>query len=458
MRLVEALSAVAELPEPKKVDEFVRGLDPEWIEQALQYTGKATLRRRRLPAEQVVWLVIGMALFRNRPIWDIVDKLDLAVTDTKQPVLARSASIQARKRLGEKPMKWLLERCGEQWAHDSASKDPFRGLSLYGLDGTTMKVPDSEDNREHFGLASGGDRGQSGYPLLRMVALMALRSHLLAKAAFGPYGNGEYHYAAQLWDAIPDDSLCIVDRNFWSAALLLQLQSEGQNRHWLIRAKSSTRGSCIKKLGRNDELVELKVSSQARKRFPSLPATWTVRIITYQIRGCRPQRLITSMLDPKQYPADELVALYHERWELELGYDEVKTETLQQTQQPLRSQTPEGVAQELWGVLIAYNLIRLEMSRVADEAAVSPTRISFVAVYRMICEEWMWSAIASPGAIPRRLQELRQHIARFILPHRRKRAYPRAVKVKMSKYPKKHSSSTSREGATSKTQSDRAAK
>jgi hypothetical protein len=253
---------------------------------------------------------------------------------------------------------------------------------------------------------------------------MALRSHLLAKAAFGPYGHGEYHYAAQLWDAIPEDSLCIVDRNFWSAALLLRLQSAGQNRHWLIRAKSGTRGSCLKRLGQSDELVELNVSPQARQRYPLLPATWTVRILGYQLRGHRPQRLITSLLDSEQYPADELVALYHERWELELGYDEVKTEMLQQTRQPLRSQTPEGIAQELWGVLIAYNLIRLEMQRVADEAAVPPTRISFVGVYRMICEEWLWSAIASPGAIPRRLQELRKNIARFILPDRRETRLP----------------------------------
>jgi hypothetical protein len=191
MRLFEALSAVAELPEPKDIGALAQGIDPEWIEQALQHTGKATLRRRRLPAAQVVWLVIGMALFRNRPIWDVVDKLDLALEDRRQPLLARSASIQARARLGDEPMQWLFERCGRQWAHDSAGRDRWRGLALYGVDGTTMKVPDSDENREHFGLASGGDRGDSGYPLLRMAALMALRSHLLAKAAFGPYGHGE---------------------------------------------------------------------------------------------------------------------------------------------------------------------------------------------------------------------------------------------------------------------------
>jgi hypothetical protein len=183
-----------------------------------------------------------------------------------------------------------------------------------------------------------------------------------------------------------------------------------------------------------------------------------VRIVSYQIRGYRPQRLITALLDPVKYPAQELVALYHERWELELGYDEIKTHMLRQTQQPLRSQSPERVRQELWGVLIAYNLIRLEMQRVADEVGAAPTRISFVAVYRMICDEWRWS-LASPAAIPRHLRELQQNIERFVLPERRReRAYPRAVKIKMSKYPKKRRSLVSRERAKPETSSDSAGK
>lgn len=141
-------------------------------------------------------------------------------------------------------------------------------------------------------------------------------------------------------------------------------------------------------------------------------------------------------MDAKLYPAHEVAALYHERWEIELGYDEVKTEMLDSV--PLRSKSVDRVRQEIWGLLIAYNLIRLEMERVADEADVAPTRISFVAVYRMICDEWLWSAIAAPGAIPRHLRELRKQIKLFILPPRRpERSYPRAVKVKMSNYPKK---------------------
>jgi hypothetical protein len=436
VRIASALDCVASAPLPESLDQFAKDIPADWIEEALLSTNTATLRRRRLPAAQVVWLVIGMALFRNRPIAEVVSKLDLALPSPNKPTVAASTIVEARDRLGEEPVQWLFARTGDEWGHRSADRERWRGLALYGVDGTTLRAPDSEENREYFGLADGGERGTSGYPLVRLAVLMALRSHLLVAASFGPYGYGEHTYAEDLWSHVPDHSLTALDRGFWAATILIPLERAGTNRHWLIRAKGTTNGRRVKRLGRDDELVELKVSPQAQAKDPSLPKTWLVRVIRYQRKGFQPQRLITSLLDPTEYPATELVQLYHERWELELGYDEAKTEMLESI--PLRSQTRARVCQELWGVLLAYNLIRLEMERVADEAGVAPVRISFVQVYRMICDEWLWSAIASPGAIPRRLRELRASVKLFVLPERRtKRSYPRAVKVKMSNYARK---------------------
>lgn len=436
MRLDESLECIASAPRPDDFSVFAEHLPSEWIEGALKATGVATLRKRRLPMESVPWLVIGMALMRNRPITEVVNKLDLAIPSIQAPAVSSSAIVQARDRLGESPMAWLFAQTSDAWAHPSAARDSWRGLALYGVDGTTLRVPDSTENREHFGLASGGARGNSGYPLVRAAGLMTLRSHLLAGASFGPYDKGELSYAEDLWPCIPENSLTILDRGFWSARILLGLESTETNRHWLIRAKSKLRWNCKERLGRNDELVEFKVSYKARQKAPWLPKTWKARIITYQRKGFRPQKLITSLLDPKLYPAKELIELYHERWEIELGYGEIKTQMLDGV--PLRSQSVARVRQEIWGILIAYNLIRLEIERAADEAKVAPTRISFVAVYRMICDEWLWSAIAAPGAIPRHLRKLRKQIALFVLPPRRPdRSYPRAVKIKMSTFPRK---------------------
>ena len=141
MRLEESLSNVAALASARGEVQFQdlrRNVDREWIEQALQATGTATIRRRRLPAEQVVWLVIGMALFRNRSIHDIVSKLDL-VLPGESPTVVPSAVADARARLGSDPMEWLFTRCADEWAHASARRHAWRGLALYGVDGSTLR-------------------------------------------------------------------------------------------------------------------------------------------------------------------------------------------------------------------------------------------------------------------------------------------------------------------------------
>jgi hypothetical protein len=439
MRLASSLDCLAAFPKPQDLSLVHKDIDPEWIETALRATGTATVRKRRLPAPQVIWLVIGMALFRNRSITEVASSLDLALpTPTGGPTTARSAVSQARGRLGEEPLAWLFGRCAEKWAHTSADRDRWRGLALYGVDGTTLRVPDSGENREHFGLASGGHRGASGYPLVRLAALMALRSHVIEDAAFGPFRKGEHCYAVELWKTVPDDSLTINDKGFLAAGILVPLQRSGNNRHWLVPAKSNTKWRTLKRFSKNDELVEMNVSSAARRKDPSLPKTWTARAIRYQRKGFRPRTLLTSLTDPQAYPAAEIAELYHERWEIELGYGEIKTKMLDATKQPLRSQSPTRVRQEVWGILIAYNLIRLEMERIADEADVKPTRISFIMVFEQICYELMGYVFTSPGAIPKRLRELRAHVKRFILaPRRSERSYPRAVKIKMSNYAKK---------------------
>lgn len=417
-------------------DRLRKSINPDWIESALEATGTATLRRRRLPAEQVIWLVLGMALYRNRPIDDLVARLDLVLPGSGRASMAKSAVAQARARLGNEPLKWLFEKCSKKWGHDSARRHAWRGLAVYGVDGTTVRVPDSPENREFFGSQDAGPRGVSGYPLARIVTLMALRSHIVVAARFGPYGD-ERPYASELWPELPPDSLAVVDRNFLATSILIPLTRRGENRHWLTRATKRTTWTVVKKLGKGDELVEVEVNRSSRVAHPELelPEKWPMRAIRYRRPGFQPQTLLTSLVDSKRYPAEELRALYHERWELELGYDEVKTDMLDR-QEAIRSKTPKGVLQELWAIGLAYNLVRLEMERIADEADVAPNQISFVVSLRLIRDEWMWAAASrAPGAIPKNLRRLRDELKRFVLPPRRpERTYPRAVKIKMSNY------------------------
>jgi hypothetical protein len=418
---------------------FQAAIDPTWVLEALTATGTASMRRRRFPAEQVVWLVVGMALFRDIPIIDVVRDLALVMPGTGAGRIAASAVMQARARLGPSPLRWLFEKCAEVWAKRSATRLAWRGLAVYGVDGTTVRVPDSSENREAFGeQGAGGNRGVSGYPLVRIVTLMALRSHLLLAARLGPYGTSERKYARELWPIVPNDSLVIVDRGFMYAKDLVPLQSTGANRHWLTRARKNNKWRVTRRLGPGDALAEILVNRDARREDPTLPERWAIRAIRYRRRGFREQTLLTSLLDAARFPREEIVALYHERWELELGFDEVKTELLDR-QEAIRSKTPAGVEQELWGVALAYNLVRLEMERAADLAGVPPVRMSFVNCFRAIKFQLVFLAAVSPGKIPKVLERFHHELAAScVLPPRRsKRLYPRAVKIKMSSYPRK---------------------
>jgi hypothetical protein len=432
----KAFHAAATYASPPDLQDFRKHISPEWIDKALEATGKATVRRRRLPAEQVIWVVMGMSLFRDRPMEDVVTKLDLALPGLG--TVARSSIAQARERVGPEPIKWLFERSASKWAHDSANAHLWRGLGLYGMDGTSILVPDTSENRETFG----GHRShgtESGYPMVRMVVLMALRSHLLAAANFGAYEGEAVHeieYAKPLCNSIPESSLTVLDRGYMSAAFLLGIESK-TDRHWLIRSKSNTSFKVLERLGRNDLLVEMKVSASAREKDPSLPETWIARRIRYQRPGFREQFLLTSLRDPKRFPAREIVDLYHERWELELGYDEIKTEMLDR-EETIRSKKPDGVRQELWGILLVYNMVRLEMESIANEEKLEPTRISFVESLRLIRDEWEWLSVTSPGAIPKRLATLRSNVKRYILPPRRQRTYPRFSKINSNTYNRKN--------------------
>jgi hypothetical protein len=440
MRLAGALENTAALV-PSEFEGFRKHIDPVWIEEALVATGFASFRRRRLPADQVIWLVLGMALMRNESIARVAAMLNLAMpSGNATNALAPSALVQARQRLGDEPLEYLFELSGATWASRSAREHTWRGLALYGVDGTTIRVPDTKENWAAFGGQNGnGTRAGSAYPTVRMVALMALRSHVIAAARFGSYSTGEVTLAAELWNAVPDESLVLMDRNFTAARDLHRLSTGALNRHWLIRMKSITKLKVVERFSPNDALVELAVHHSSRRQSPELPVTIRMREIRYRKKGFKESRLVTSLLDPKKYPADELVALYHERWELELGFDEIKTHQLAR-EEAIRSRTPSGVRQEIWGVALAYNLVRVEMERAAAEAGVEPRRISFVNSLAMIRTAWLvWSTPPlAPGRIPEHLLDLRRQLSNLVLPPRRsERRYPRVVKIKMSNYDKK---------------------
>lgn len=434
MGLASSLVAIGDGTLPDSFEGIKSHFNADWVEAALRRSGVATLRKRKLSAEQVIWLVIGMALYRDRPIDEVVRALDLVLPDEKgrARVATKGAIPQARDRVGAEPLRELFGCTARNWTLPSADRHRWRGLMVLGLDGTRLRVPDSPENREAFGLANSARAGTCSYPLIQVVALMALRSHLLLDFDFADGYTSEGKLAKPMIERAPSDSLLIVDRGFAYHGTFRDIARGG--RHWLARTRKEHRWNVVEKLGEGDELVQVQTSS-AKNR--DVPPAYMARAIRYQRAGFRPQVLLTSLVDAERYPAAEIVELYHERWEIELAYDEIKTETLEQLES-IRSRMPERVRQEIWGLAVAYNLVRREMEAVAAHLRVAPTRISFRGALRVIRDAFIWASIASPGAIPKLIERMRLEIVELILPERRShRSYPRVVKIKMSNYDRK---------------------
>lgn len=439
MGIGEGLLAAGQGERSESFELFSRTLDIGWVRRALAATGTASVRRRKLPAEFVVWLVIGMALLRDRSIEEVVHHLDLVLPDLKAPGqrsrVSRGSVVEARDRLGGGALAVLFTETSQRWAGRSADALRWRELAVYGMDGTTLLTPDTVQNEQAFGRPRSG-RSAGAYPQLRLVALMVLRSHLLADFAVGPFDTSEQTLAHKLWERLPDHSLTIVDKGFLNYFVFHQIQAKGTERHWLCRAKANLKWRVVRSLGPGDDLVEIPINRSLRKKHPELPQSIPARAIRYQRRGFRPQMLLTSLLDSKAYPASEIVALYHERWELEIGFDELKTHTLERAE-TLRSKAPERILQELWGLAIAYNLVRLEMAHVAERLRLPPSRLSYRHSLMLIRSFLLSAWLASPGVLPRRLHALHCDLSLLVLPERRGRSFPRVVKIKMSGYRKK---------------------
>ena len=431
MQLAAELQATLSMPICGGVSALTEDLPDRLIKEALASTQSESQRRRALPSEMVIWLVIGMSLLRERCIRAVVGHLKLTVGGAR--TVSSSAIVQARDRLGEEPIAALFDCTAKQWGLASADEHRYRGLAVFGADGSCLRVQDSAENEAYFGRPKAAKgRGQSGYPQVRIVGLMALRSHLLFGAAIGPYTTGEQTLAKQLWPLLPDKSLVIVDRGFIDYSLFADIMQSGQHHHFLCRAKKNLKWKVLREFGRGDSLVQIELPRTARKTRPELPEAIVVRVIQYQRKGFRPQMLLTSLIDCALYPADEIAELYHERWEIELGYDEIKTHTLER-EETLRSKSPERVRQELWGLFIAYNLVRRQIEKFAHANAIHPLRVSFRAALLLVRNTCVCAA-SGIGSVRKLLDEMNEQMSLLVLPERRERRYARTVKIKMSKY------------------------
>ena len=267
------------------------------------------------------------------------------------------------------------------------------------------------------------------------MTVTALSTHLVHSAAFGPYGTNEMLYAKKLIDGIPNESLTVFDRGFLSAEILCALTRGGSERHFVIPAKSNTRWEVIEGDEHGDDFtVRMRVSPQARAKCAELPEYWEARAITVVDEQGRKRVLLTSLRERRRYKPMDIANFYTRRWGIETSYRELKQTMLGSTL-TLRSKTMEGVYQEIWGTLIAYNLIRLEIAKAALAVKCEPTEVSFIRAFHLIQFELHWAAVTrSYGKLPDSMKHLRERLVSLLNDERPDRKFDRAVKAKPKRY------------------------
>lgn len=435
MSIQQLLLNIDELQSFSEQSLFTQHIPTEWIESALLLSTKASIRRRRLPADQVLWLVLGMAIFRNEPIEEVAQRLNICSEGlASECLLAKSGLSNARQRLGEAPIKWLFQTTGSHWAQERSPKDDWHDLQVFSVDGALFRTPDSPELRDHFGSGNTPTNRQTPYPVLRLVALMNTHSHIMMDAQISPYRRGEIPLAQSMMAKIPDNSITLFDKGFWSANLMLGLSQSGRNRHWLIPARNKLVYEVIDNYGNGDQLWKMKVSPQARKKSPNLPEYWQARAVTYEING--KAKTVLTTLPANKYSAEKVAELYHHRWEIELGFRDIKS-SMQANAMTLRSKKVELIYQEIWGMLLAYNVIRREASLAAIEHKQRACDIRF----KMACQYIASQLIVMSKAVPvsktgMRLKELRSGITNLFLDRSPSRpSRPRRVKMSKTRYP-----------------------
>lgn len=423
------------------VEVFGSILQSSWIEEALEATGRKTLRERKLPAPFTMWLAISMGFFRQLSIRNILHRLGNLPgvgslwEDGEEP--SSASAVEARDRVGFGPLRYLSQKF-QSWILETYRElMSWKGLLVLALDGTTFKVPDSDQNRRRFGLPP-SNRGRTAFPQMRALFLVSTKLHFILGAWFAPYRRAEITMALGMLKSLPEAALVLLDRNFNAWQFLLGIRQGGN--HFLVRAKDHMHGVVRSILGPGDCLMEMAIPRRLRRIFPDLPRTILIREITVRIRG-KAYRFFTSLLESSTYPATELVQLYAQRWEEEIALDEIKTHQCGATtvNRPVifRCMTSRRVLQEAYGLVIAYNLVRALMTKSGVRFRVDPLRISFTDSLERIRSVALLMAVAPTRCLIAIFEDLMRSIAQCILPARRKREVPRAVCVKMSRYPLK---------------------
>jgi hypothetical protein len=407
--------------------ELTRQVPFELVDSVLEHTLATERRLRELPSRVGVYFVLALGLYPGLGYRKVWDKMTRALDAGSVPSPSAKALRDLRRRLGPAPVKALFEVLAGPVAQPHTPGVRFGRYRTVAFDGcTSTKVPDTGPNRSWLGKLQAA-HGVTGYPAVELMALVETGTRALLGAVFGPPATGETDYARRLLGLLGPDMLVLADRGFDGGAFLTEVAGTGAQ--FLVRLCSTRR---------------LPVLTRLRDgSFLSRIGELTVRIITAEVavscadgtRYTATYRLATTLLDPRRHPAQALITLYHERWEHEIAYLALRHTLCQH--RVLRSHDPDGVAQEMWALLAAYQALRIAMvDAVESVAGTDPDRASFTTALETAKD----LLVAAENVITDDLDlvgDIGRAVLDNLLPPRRPRTSVRKVKSPLSKYSKK---------------------
>ena len=409
---------------PGHLGELTRIIPFEMVDEVLAGCGAAQRRVRKLPARVVVYLLLAAALFEPAGYLAVWRKLTSALEGAGAVPVTGGALWQARTRLGPEPLRALFDLLRGSSAAPGSSGSWWRGLLVCAIDGTTLDVPDTPGHRARLGKGSNQYTAACGFPQIRLAALVACGTRAIIDAVFGPAADGEPAYAARLLRSAHAGMIVLLDRYFGAAALIGELA--GTKADLLVRLKSNRKLPVLRRYP----------DGSYRSQIGAVP----VRVIECQItiatsagRRTGAYRLATTLLDHHRYPAGALVTLYHQRWEIETAYLELKSSVL--GGRVLRARSPAAVAQEVYALLTCYQIVRIAITDAIEAAGgIDPDRGSFTIALNAARDLLTQAANVIAGTVIDLIGDIGRRVLDNLLPDRRLRVSPRVVKRAISKY------------------------
>ena len=400
-RTKAVVGAGARLSDYLSASLLARVYPAELVHAVLDEHGRNSLRIRSFPAVAGVYYCMALSLYPEaayEEVFAVVAQGLAWAAGAAQPArVAKSSISQVRHKIGTAPLLSLMRRACVALADERVHPEAFfAGLRLVAMDGSTLEVPDEADNVKQFGYP-GSRNGHAGYPHAQCAVLVECTTHAILDANIGAYGDSEWTICQPLLRSLGPGMLCLADRGFKAYEYWRQAKDTGAQLLW--RCRNDRQLPMHQTLADGSYLSVIYPPGKGRRAGTA--EAIVVRVIEYELPGLpdsQPRyRLLTTLLDPAAAPAMELAALYHERWQVEAVFDELKTHLVQR-RRVLRSKTPELVRQEFYGWVLAHYAVRWLMHHGAASHRMRHAELSFASHVQLLRRTQPHSGAFPPSA------------------------------------------------------------